>query len=324
MTNIAQLEALLRARLGYVKRSMGKNGLELITRCPVCGKRKLSINATTGIYKCWRGCTGGHVNKLLGTNLELQISALDQKRIHAPRDVEFPGELVPLSQLPSDHHALGYLQRRGFNLKQLEEWYGVSYCPCGRAYAGGLFQTSNTIVIPVYMEGKLKGWQARLLYDPDKVPESDYEALGFLQDEDGDWVKPPKYFTMPGMEKGAVLWNYDWAMKSQVIAVCEGVFDAMAVGRCAIATFGKGVSDTQTSMLLQGPWKLILGMLDPDAEKENRFMCASLKARGGVAVPVTLQGYKDAGEAPQLEIWQQIDEALRKAGGDLRDYRFIV
>ena len=325
MLNPSQLEAVLRSRLGYVRRSMGRNGLELITRCPVCGKRKLSVNVVTGIYKCWRGCTGGRIeNMLKDVKLESVLATVDQRRITTPQDVQLPGTLVSLTSLADDHHCIGYLRRRGLDIQQLDEWYGVRYCSEGRTYAGGLFNCSNTIVIPVYMDGVLKGWQARLLYNPENVPESEYAAMGFIQDDDGDWLKPPKYFTMPGMDKGALLWNYDWARKSEIVAVCEGVFDAIAVGRCAVATLGKGVSDAQMHMLVQGPWKLILGMLDPDARKENETLCETMKGKGGCAVPVNLEGYKDAGEAPQLEIWQQISAELERRGGKLEDYKFIV
>lgn len=326
MFNPLQLESVLRSRLGFVKRSMGKNGLELITRCPVCGKRKLSVNAVTGIYKCWRGCTGGHIDKLLGdVRLEQQVAGIDHKRVNANQEVQLPGELVALTSLSDDHHAVSYLRRRGLDLRQLDEWYGIRYCPAGRSYAGGLFNCTNTIVIPVYMDGKLKGWQARLLYDPDKVPEADYQAMGFIQDDDGDWLKPPKYFTMPGMDKGAILWNYDWAKQSEIVAVCEGVFDAIAVGRCAVATFGKGVSDVQMGLLTNSRWKLVLGLLDPDARRENEAMCHFIGGKnGGRAVAVNLQGYKDAGEAPQMEIWRQINGAITHAKGKLEDYKFVV
>lgn len=326
MLNPSQLEALLKAKLGFVRRSMGKNGLELITRCPVCGKRKLSVNTATGIYKCWRGCTGGRIQQLLGNvRLEQNLAALDNKRVQANRDVELPGDLVPLTSLADDHHAVCYLKRRGLDIRQLDAWYGMRYCTDGRVYAGGLFNCTNTIVIPVYMDGKLKGWQSRLLYDPDKVPEADYAAMGFVQDDDGDWLKPPKYFTMPGMDKGAILWNYDWAKRSEIVTVCEGVFDAIAVGRCAVATFGKGVSDVQMGLLTQPNWKLVLGMLDPDAKTENAAMCHFIGGKnGGRAVAVNLEGYKDAGEAPQMEIWRQIDATIQKHGGKLEDYKFIV
>ena len=323
MLNPVQLEAVCRAKFGFVKRSMGSNGLEIITRCPRCGRRKLSINAVTGIYRCFHGCHGGHVERLL-EDVKLGLLSMPTPIQARPVDASMPGTLVPLTELANDHHAVEYVRRRRLDPVYLENNYQIRYCSEGRSYARGLFNTSNTLVIPVYMGGKLMGWQSRLLYDPDKVPESDCAAMGFIQDPDGGYLRPPKYMTMPGMSKGSILWNYDLAVNSEIVAVCEGVFDALAIGRCAVATFGKGVSDTQCGQLATMNRKLILGMLDPDAEKENISLCASLSARGVPSLPVNLKGYHDAGEAPQLEIWKQIDSTMKSNGLKLEDYKLFV
>jgi hypothetical protein len=287
----------------------------------VCGKKKLSVNANTGKYQCWKGCMGGHVDHLLGDTRIARIESAP-RQVPVAANVELPGELVPLTMLDPDHHAVMYLKRRKCDIKQLNDYYGIRYCTIGRRYAGGLFQTTNTLVIPVYMSGRLVGWQARLLYDPDKIPECDYEAMGFRQDSDGDYMKPPKYFTMPGMDKGQILWNYDWARQSRVVVICEGVFDAISVGRCAVATFGKGVSDTQRGLVGMN-WDLAIALLDPDAERDNIELAQQLSTMIPT-VAVTLQGYKDAGEAPQAAIWQQIDQAVTKAGLSLNNHQFIV
>lgn len=327
--NPLQLEGFLRTRFGTVKRGHGKRGLELITRCPVCGKRKLSVSATTGLYQCWRGCVSGHIDTLLGAVHSARTQNLFEAQRSAPvtREFDVPGELTPLSALNDDHQAIQYLKRRNFDPRMLDEVYGFRYCGMGKKYAGGLFSTSNTIIIPVYQNGLLIGWQSRLLYDPDKLDNKACEALDFLKDEDGDWVKPPKYFTMPGLDKGKIFWNYDWARQSELVVVCEGVFDAVAVGRCAVAAFGKGVTDDQVNMLRQY-WSLVIMLLDPgDADKEMIKLNSKLAYN---TIYVTLQGYKDAGEAPQAEIWRQIDQAIQRhpnlaAGGrTLETFRFLV
>jgi ribosomal protein L37AE/L43A len=50
-----KLRRIIEQRFGKVIISNGANGIEFITTCPVCGRQKLTINANTGIYKCW-GC----------------------------------------------------------------------------------------------------------------------------------------------------------------------------------------------------------------------------------------------------------------------------
>lgn len=327
MYNAIQLENFLRRKYGFVKRSNGRFGLELITRCPVCGKKKLSVNARTGLYQCWHGCMAGHVDSLTG-DIRIARTEFGAQARRAPPAPGFdmPGTLVPLSQLDEDHQAIQYLIDRGFDPAMLEANYGICYCAEGKKYAGGLFDTSNTIMIPVYQDGKAVAWQARLLYDPAKLDDKTCAALGFIQDPDGDYVKPPKYFTMPGFDKGKMLWNFDWARKGNLVVVCEGVFDAIAVGRCAVAAFGKGVTEDQANAL-RYYWDLVVLLLDPgDADKEMAKLAGMLKN----AVIVTLSGYKDAGEAPQMEIWRQIDAAitnnkvLAQAGRALETYKFIV
>ena len=323
MLNPTQLENFLQRRYGAVKRSRGKHGLELITKCPVCGKKKLSVNANTGHYQCWHGCISGHIDSLLG---DVKIARIDAATRPAPVGRQWldPGTVVPLSGLEDDHHVITYLKRRGFDPKLLETTYGLRYCTEGKPFAKGFFNTTNTLIIPVYMGGELIGWQSRLLYDPDKIPDEECGAMGFQQDPDGEWLRPPKYFTMPGINKAEILWNYDWARQSRIVVICEGVFDAIAVGRCAVATFGKGVSEHQRGYI-GAYWDLAIALLDPDAETENLQLKQSLDA----VIPtvcLSLKGYKDAGEAPQLEIWRQIDQAMQANNPPLKleNYRFII
>ena len=326
--NSIQLEGFLRQRYGAVKRSRGRHGLELLVQCPICKKRnKLSINANTGMYQCWHGCISGHIDKLLG---DVKAARFDQQEFRKPAPtagpVDLPGELIRLVDLDQDHQAVQYLVGRGFNVKELDELYGLRYCREGKRYAGGLFNTSNTIVIPVYANGLLTAWQSRLLYNPDKIEDPEVmEALGWRQDEDGEWVRPPKYFTAPGWDKGKNFLNWDWARQGNLVVVVEGAFDAFAVGRCAMATFGKGVSEDQMR-LLATYWDLAVLLLDPDARKDAE----RLYAGNPNCILMDLEGYKDAGEAPRDEIWRQIDRTvanhpvLARAGRTLDTYKFLV
>lgn len=331
MYNPAQLETLLRRKYGDVKRQGGGAKLELIVKCPVCGKRKLTINPQKGIYKCWHGCMSGLVSTMF-RDVQLAKSEAEFERKQAPRDRGFqsPGELIPLTELGSDHQAVMYLKSRGFDPAELDRIYGMRYCRAGRTYMGGVFDTSNTIITPVYFNGVALGWQSRLLYNPDTVPDDVCEALGFEKDNDGDWIRPPKYFTMPGIDKGKLLWNFDWARRGDLVVVCEGIFDAMAVGRCAVATFGKSVTDDQIS-LLKSYWRVVVLLLDPgDAEPDMIRISRAMGAGGAFPVYVMLKGYKDAGEAPRMEIWRQIDATIRenpvlaKAGIGLENFKFCV
>ena len=120
--------------------------------------------------------------------------------------------------------------------------------------------------------------------------------------------------TMPGMDKREILWNFDNARKSDTVVVCEGVYDAARVGKCAVATLGKSVSDQQVA-LLQQYWSHVVILLDPDALHDARRLKAKFGPTTDVVL-VQLVGYKDAGEAPRPAIWSQIWDAAVANGSD--------
>lgn len=300
-----KLRRIIEQRFGKVIISNGTNGIEFITTCPVCGRQKLTINANTGIYKCWRGCTSGTLSKLL--NIKITPSATPVPVIQETREVPSPGMIVPLDQLDNNNAAVAYLTARHYNIKELSEYYNMCYCKKGKLFARGTFNTTNTIIIPVTQNNEIIGWQSRLLYNPDSLTETEKGILGLKYDtEEKKYILPPKYLTSPGLRKGKMLYNIDNAKKSKTVVVTEGVFDAVSVGRCAVATFGKQVSDEQVSAL-KSYWDVIILLLDPDAKDEQNRLVARLGS-SALVIPVTLHGYKDAGEAPREEIWKQIYE----------------
>ena len=308
MPDPLKLQRLLEDKLGPVRRSSGRNGLELLTTCPKCGHEyKLSVNVRMGIWHCWHCGEGGLLRKLIweAKNIDFtSASPVEERKKIIPGD---PGELVSLKALPDDHQAILYLKRRGFDPNELSTCFGVSYCREGKPFAGGLFNTSNTIVIPLYENGIVVGWQSRLLYTPDSLSPEECEAMGYKKKENGKYRRPPKYFTAPGVEKGRILFNVDWAVHSDTVVVTEGAFDAMAVGLCGIATFGKNVTDEQVKLLSR--WRLVVLLLDPDAKDEQEKLARRFP-NDTLVVPVSLSGYKDAGECPRPEIWRQIDETV--------------
>ena len=315
------LQTLIQKKFGKVRRSRGKHGIDYIVTCPFCHhKNKMYITPEYGMFHCFRCGSSGSSADLIGRTLN--VTGKTHTETSLPSDVEAPGVLTELTTLEDNHPAILYIRNRKFNVKELSEVYGVRYCTEGRTFAR-LFNTTGTLVFPFWMEGKLIGWQARLLYNPDDLTESECEANGLSKDEDGDWVKPPKYWTSPGLPKGRILFNYDWASQSQVAVICEGVFDAIGIGKSAIASLGKGVTDDQVVLMGKHPnWQLIVIMLDPgDASVEMRnlqYRLSHLKR----SLIVELQGYKDPGEAPREEIWLQIARTASRVGIDITQYRF--
>ena len=107
------------------------------------------------------------------------------------------------------------------------------------------------------------------------------------------------------------------------MVITEGPFDAIAVGRCAVATLGKGVTEHQANAI-KSYWQLAVVMLDPgDADKEMQALTARLH-RTIRTIVVQLQGYKDPGECPRDEIWRQIGTRMREFQLDVTKYKLAV
>jgi hypothetical protein len=322
MSNDQELVRKLRQKFGRIRTSQGKNGKEYIVDCLACGgKSKCYVNPKLGVYVCFKCGDTGPISSLVDFTSE-SGGAHVYKPQELPSDINLPGLVSRIVHLEDDHPASMYLKQRNCDKKELDEVYGVRYCYEGRSYSRGLFNTTNTLVFPIWQDGKLVGWQARLLYNPDDMTEAEMQVMGFIQDEDGDFVKPPKYWTNPGLPKGRVFFNHDWAKQTQVVVVTEGVFDAIAVGRSGVATLGKGVTPAQVNRLKA--WPLVVLLLDPgSADKEMIELTYSL-GRDTRVLPVVLQGYKDAGEAPRYEIWEQIADHAISANIDLNHYHILV
>jgi hypothetical protein len=313
----------LRQKFGQVRTSQGKNGIEYIVDCTECGgKAKCYVNPKMGLYICFKCGEKGPISRIIKYEHQAFETSANYAPTPLPENVSLPGMMMRLVHLEDDHPAAVYLNRRGFDLQELDDVFGVRYCHEGRAFAHGLFNTSNTLVFPIWQDGELVGWQARLLYTPEEMSEDEMEVMGFLRDSDGDFIKPPKYWTNPGLPKGRVFFNFDWAKMSDLVVVTEGVFDAMAVGRCGVATLGKGVTQNQINRLKE--WPLVVLLLDPgDADKEMVDLTYALN-RDTRVLPVKLSGYKDAGEAPRYDIWAQIADHALQAKMDLTQLKIIV
>jgi hypothetical protein len=323
-----ELKSALERKFGQV--TVTSNRDEWKAECPFCGGSSLAINVAKRVFHCWKCEESGHLGRLLGRRVP-RIEGAGTRRRRTHRGYSPPGEVRSLSSLNRESEAWLYLMNRGFDPKRLDSLFGISYCTSGAPFGGGVFNTTGTLVIPVVENGVDIAWQCRLLYDVDGVSEDMVPYMGWKYDsEKGKYVKPPKYFTMPGFDKGLKLFNYDSAKRFPFVVVTEGAFDAMSVGVCAVAAFGKGLTDEQIALLRE--WPVIVLLLDPDAEADQERLAERIlgttSRKGGFClypnqeskvVQVRLHGYKDAGECPHSELVGQILAAAEKQGISLLD-----
>ena len=165
------------------------------------------------------------------------------------KPMTLPKKCVPLDSLPVDHAAIRYLrEERSFDPYQLSQDWRLQYCiddpnDC----------VAGRIIIPVYMEGILVGFQARCIGEPpsDNIP---------------------KYYTAPSTPRNRLLYNYDRAKFGKFGVLVEGPTDAWRVGTsAAVAPLGSSVSMVQIQ-LMKLAWgdNGVVVMLDPEYVKKPR------------------------------------------------------
>lgn len=160
-----------------------------------------------------------------------------------------PGEIIPIDQLPRDHSATLYLLQRGFDLKQLSDYFKIGYC---QNALPSVQMANGRIFIPVYRDGEFVGWQGRIVGEPSNK---------FV----------PKYYSMPGWKKGLFVYNHDLAKRFNHVVICEGPSDVWRYGPEAVCLFGKLPTISQAA-ILASDWEVHILMLDsdvPDKELET-------------------------------------------------------
>jgi len=197
--------------------------------------------------------------------------------------VAWPGKCVPLTQLSPEHAANRYVRLRQFDPEVLTKEWDVRYC-----LESTHSLVRDRLVIPVYWNGEMVGWQARAI---------------------GDQHAGPKYYTMPGLKKTQMLFNGDRARGYKLGVVVEGVFDAFRVGPAAVALLGKAMSGKQRELAVAywGEGAMCI-LLDPDAtedmERVTRQLNPAAFKLGAWSMP--LPDNRDPAEFSSKELWQLI------------------
>ena len=182
---------------------------------------------------------------------------VDLKKIRS----EWPGEVTRLDKLDPNHEAVRYLaDDRGFDVSVLAKFYNVHWC-----YRSTKPVCENRIIIPIYFNKKMVGWQARYL------GELDWKTA-FL----------PKYYTAPGTPKNHILYNFGNAVKYETLVVVEGVMDCWRFGPMSVPTLGATLSAHHVELIVKNFEKCVL-LYDPEEyEKQTTIkICDTLLQRLG-------------------------------------------
>lgn len=183
--------------------------------------------------------------------------------------IQLPENCIPLSDLPNTHIAIKYLTQRKFDYKYLNDVFHLMFCEHSNIYK----MASGRIIIPVYYQNTLVGWQARFIGNPiDK--------------------NIPKYYTVRGFQKSKYLYNFDKAVDSSYVVITEGASDAWRYGYEAVSLFGHIASSVQLE-LLKCNWKNFVILLDGDVKDKSIDLYNNLKCEDNNVYLVHLEKDKD-------------------------------
>lgn len=254
------------------------NGIEWNADCPFCGKEKhFYLNSKTGLWNCKRCGEFGNwfqfrkKTKSGFTNLseiekeekneirknnklplifeKEEENKLDTILLQQQQEKEFVYKKPPTISLPDTFikitknktpDAFNYILKRGYDESIIEK-YNLMYGTVGNFF--------NRIIIPVYLNGKLKGYLGRWI-----------EIEGY---------KPKrKYRNSYGTDFSKLLGNYDLLKEKQRVVICEGAFSSYRVAKNSVFSFGKKLSKEQIYLLKKKRPKEILLFFDSDAQVE--------------------------------------------------------
>jgi len=151
---------------------------------------------------------------------------------------------------------------------------------------------SGRVIIPITMNHKAYGWVSRSVSNDPNIR---------------------KYLNLPGCPFSRLLFNVDKIPGSRII-ICEGVFDAIAAGDDAVATFGKDVSKEQQEMILKFDERIVF--FDYDA-RDTAIQLAK-KINGKVAI------IEEKNEDPSSLGNKRCREILHKAVSPFSPSLFLV
>lgn len=249
-------------------------GEQYTVNCPFCGDRRhrlyfsymwnqrfvsgrLKYRASKHLIRCFNEeCQKNEDNfkkicqmviSQMGKAKEISLSDLSRTTERPAfesikNQVKMPSITASLSNKGVPSFIRRYVKNRGWDLKELEEEWGVvAAIPDFPLIKGEDKLQHPILIIPVYQYGNYWFWQGRL------VPLNG-ELDGDLEcKKDGE--EYPRYIIPKGAQKRWALYNIDDAVKFDEIAIVEGATDCWSIGKNSVCSFGKTLSPAQLAVL---------------------------------------------------------------------------
>jgi len=180
--------------------------------------------------------------------------------------VSLPYEFKRLTETHKDFSytkAMNYLKSRGMESYDIER-YDIGYCPAGD-YGG-------RVIVPSYdTDNKLNYFLAR-----------DFTGNAYLK------------YKNPPVSKDVVVFENQIDF-SEPLVLCEGVFDAIAIRRNAIALLGKNIPSKLKMKMIENKVSEVYVVLDQDAMK-NAIAISETLLSENINVRFVKMGNKDAAD----------------------------
>lgn len=252
----------LEQNLGQSKHTSNSN---FAFTCPKCKqlnqqhqfKKKLEIDIISERYNCWIcGFKGKSLTQLykalrLDTSqVEKYITVQNQNIVTTLPKIDLPKEYKFIGDF-SNKKFETYLTQRGID--EIDIWkYRIGYCDTG--------YFRNRIIVPSFdIYGNVNNFVARTV-------SNDKEVWNYLK---------PKGVDEDNIINFEILINWN-----QPVCLCEGSFDAIAIGDNAVPLFGKNISSKLLHNLLRESVEKIYVCLDKDALKSSIRIVEKLRSFG--------------------------------------------
>jgi len=256
-------------------------------------KKGFNVNLETGLWYCYSGCGGGTAGQFVNrlgldefipdTDYDRVIELVDVLRSDIEQidkgDMGYPDGFKFVTG--TDDSVIGkkafeYLLERGLSVEQLIT-LRIGYCYTGR-YRG-------RIIVPILdEEGHVEYFVARAFFMASGPP--------YLNPSNKSGYKT----------KQDVLFNYHIAKSKSQIVLCEGVFDAIAVGPQGVCIFGKSLSPLQGKMLRASDAKTIVIALDEDAKQPAIELAYEMRGFGKQIKFAMLPSGHDPGDMDRMTL----------------------
>lgn len=269
----------------FVRDEKGAYGESYKVNCPICGDKKghcyiSSLSFTNPVIEgkklspapliihCFRrDCfkdpqAVAEVTNMLQMGEPVELTCLEAEESlfgeSQPEDLRRP-DLETILKWQPDYHlldkdapaeVLDYVAKRNIREADIKELQ-IGWGKCWNFKKESFIGNANWLQFPIIDQAGLRGFQSRQLRDTSNM----------------------KYFFDARTPKKMCLYNRARASKYPVVAIAEGIFDALHIGRCGMAYFGVEPSKAQLKLLMQDGAKMVLYIPDQKKHYTDTGIC---------------------------------------------------